>query len=514
MKNSKIQLLLFFLAVIAALTPLIAFSFFPSADGPAHVLNASLLRRLLLEHDPLVSSWYTLNPVVVPNWSGHLLLMGLLSATAGPVAERLLIALYLISFLLAFRYAIRAVTLETRGLEFIGFAFIYNMHVYWGFYNFCLSLGILLWILGYVLRHEISWSARDTLRLTFLAILLYLSHGLMFLFCLMTLFLVSAVKHWGDWPVAFKRGLSFLLSFSFPLALFVHYYLFRVNKSQDVTEWPTIRYSASLLGTLSPLSAFDSSERYLPLVFSVAIYGSLALRMWQLRGKWRTPELLVVFLFGVFSVFAFPVTTSGGTMTTPRLIYLPAFAAILWLAANSLPKQWSLGLAFLSLTVCFALQWQRLPLYRAYDSEMTTLMSSLSGRLQPGGVYWQNSGKTLGPFTNSGNISLPDLSSASLCFLGVSTGAATISNYEAAQDHFPLLFVKGKDPYKNFYEGSNFNPDLLSESRAEKGSIDGVLLWCHPNESSSCDAGTLTRRYIPQPLSNAPNQARWFVRKP
>lgn len=502
---------LFSLAAAGLLTPLMLFHYFPSVDGGAHVLNASLLNRLIFENDSAVRDWYTLNPVVVPNLSGHLLLMGLLPFLPAHAAERMLIAIYVLVFLFAFRYLLRAVATETQGLEFLSLPLVYNVHVFWGFYNFCLGLAVYLILVGFVLRHNHAWTAVRGIVLAVLALLLYLSHGLVFLFALFTVLFLAVWGRASNIPRTLRSllipGLAFLPS----LILAANFFSSGVPRAERIAAWPSFRYSASLLFTLSPLAAFGLGERLLAALFALLIYGLVAFRLWRLRGNWCSPELLLVAVVGMAGVFLFPVEAFGGTMITPRLVYFPVFLLIAWLATRPIPTAWRNVAIGVSLLVAGGMQLLRMPIYQRYDNELRQLNDSLEPYIRSNGVYAEVPGNITGPLTNAGRPSLPDISPNALVYQGISKRAMILSNYEAVLDHFPLLFRYGRDP-RAMFEGNEPHVEM-TESRLGQIPIDGLLAWCNLSGRGNCAENPFGEHYQRDLTFRRPPEARWFVRR-
>ena len=502
---------LFWVAIVALLLPLVLVNYFPSCDGPAHVLNASLLDRMLLQGDVQLRYWFTLNPVVVPNWSGHLILIALLRFLPGPVAERVLIAIYVIAFLPAFRYMLRGLTRDTQGLEFLALPLVYNMHLYWGFYNFCIALVVYLLLLGLFLRSDGAWSSVRMSAFAGLAMLLYLSHGLMFLFGVLTVAILAFVRRRATFYDALRALRIPALLFLPCLLLFLDYTLFRVNRAQSILEWPAMRYSASQLFILAPLAPFRGQERYFAAAYAAFLYGLVGLRLWQLRRKWPAPELLCLALIGTLSVFVLPVAASGATMITARLVYLPVFALIGWLAASPVPIPWAWARAgvVLSIAIAFGLQFIRIPLYRAYNRDLIQIVAALAPLVHLNGVYAEDTGASVGPLTNAGTVSMPDVSPNAMGFLGVSNRAMILSNYEAHEDHFPLLFRAERDPYNHVFR---YLTGPIAPPKGSLGQVDGFLFWCNSRAQGMCSTDRLGDLFQVQRLAEGPQAASWWVR--
>src|SRR5207247_715765 len=54
---------------------------------------------------------------------------------------------------------------------------IYSFPLHMGFYNFCYSLAVCFFTVGYWIRHHERWTRRTTISLGLLSLLLYFCHG-------------------------------------------------------------------------------------------------------------------------------------------------------------------------------------------------------------------------------------------------------------------------------------------------------------------------------------------------
>ena len=157
------------LAVVAAqLVPVWAFTYFPSMDGPAHVAN-----------NPAAEGWhayYKLAKRPDPNLAGHLLLAGLMTVAPPLIAEKILLSLYIVGLPLAFAYALRAIRPGAASAAILITPFTYSYVLHTGFYNFCLSLVVLLVVLGYWMRHRERMTIGRMAAFAGLMLLLYMTH--------------------------------------------------------------------------------------------------------------------------------------------------------------------------------------------------------------------------------------------------------------------------------------------------------------------------------------------------
>lgn len=102
--STRLQDLLFAVLLIVHLVPLWAFEYFPSQDGPAHLYNASIIDNYAREEFAFYREFYTLEHRWGVNWLIHLILAGLLELFPLLTAEKVLLTIYAVLFMLALRW--------------------------------------------------------------------------------------------------------------------------------------------------------------------------------------------------------------------------------------------------------------------------------------------------------------------------------------------------------------------------------------------------------------------------
>ena len=345
LRSTNLSGMLFFLFTGMQLVPLFVFDFIPTADGPIHVYNAKLLLNYLVYRDPLVLQFFTLNPVPVPNWLTHFAMAGLMLVTTPHRAETMIMAGYVVLLPLAFRYAVRSVRSNSNGIEFMIFPLIYNSHFHWGFFNFCYSLALYLFVVGYWLRHRSHMTVRSAACWSALIVLLYFANPVGFIEALLAVLVLSAwaaLTSASDTPSARIRALArtwtvVAVAFFPTFILYAWYITFRLNRGRDGTQWPTIRYAAANLLTLAPIQTFVPAERLIGIGLSmtVAVVVAVALiRAARSRAGFQDGGYLLLALIAAAIVMISPVTATSGTMITPRLVYFPLFALLFWLSTQ------------------------------------------------------------------------------------------------------------------------------------------------------------------------------------
>lgn len=172
------EALVFWGLVAVYLLPVWIFPFFPSQDGPAHLSNANALREYYSPEAPVFREYYTINAYPNPNWFGHIVLAALMYLVSMLTAEKLLLSGYVVLLPLSVRYMTGAGAFSSSVGAFLVFPFIYNYTLQMGFYNFCYSMVMYFFCVGYWLRNQERFRAHSTVVLALLSLLLYFCHPL------------------------------------------------------------------------------------------------------------------------------------------------------------------------------------------------------------------------------------------------------------------------------------------------------------------------------------------------
>jgi hypothetical protein len=172
--SRPIAILLFWAAVACYLVPVWAFPYLPTQDGPAHLSSALALKDYGAA-GARYEEFFAIRSGPLPNWLAHLLLAGLMYLAPPLLAEKLLVTLYVLSFAAAVRYFLTALDGAGRPLAAAALLFVFGRCFWLGFYNFCLSLVLYWFILGYVIRQE-RFRPRQALLLAALFLVAYFSH--------------------------------------------------------------------------------------------------------------------------------------------------------------------------------------------------------------------------------------------------------------------------------------------------------------------------------------------------
>lgn len=150
-------------------------------DGPAHLYNSVVIKQMFLHGE--ISSYFSVNPVLVPNWLGHVFLL-LFQQVLNPVnSELLLLSLIIFFSNVFFRRFIRSFN-GNIWASWLFFPFSMSFLYFMGFYNLVIAVAIMFLLLErLILLNEVKKErVKRYLILSLLFGLIYLSHLFIFLF--------------------------------------------------------------------------------------------------------------------------------------------------------------------------------------------------------------------------------------------------------------------------------------------------------------------------------------------
>lgn len=174
----------FLILIGVSMIQFLLFRYAPSLDGPQHLHNAYVLKDLIFGKG-LVRDFYNINQIPVGYWTSHILL-SLLTVFFPPwLAETLFLLIYVAGVSLAYRYFVTSLNMEYNPIaQYLIFPFIPSFFLLAGFYAFSFGVLVLLLVYGYWNRvsHSFGWSS--AIKFSLLLLLLYFTHGLVFVFFL------------------------------------------------------------------------------------------------------------------------------------------------------------------------------------------------------------------------------------------------------------------------------------------------------------------------------------------
>ncbi len=211
--------LVFLLMVLLYILPIWVFKYFPTQDGPSHIYNSFVLRHYN-DPDYRFSEFYEIRKSPIPNWASHASLMLLMYLVPPLVAEKIFLTGYIVLMAISMLYLLNAVEGGRTPLVFIGFPFIYNYLFLMGFYNFSLSVALLVMVMGYWWKHFGTFSVKDMLVLGLLLVVLYFCHLVSLVLALFSIAIIaipSLIPRFAKWKQALLSLLCMLPSIGLTL---------------------------------------------------------------------------------------------------------------------------------------------------------------------------------------------------------------------------------------------------------------------------------------------------------
>jgi hypothetical protein len=449
------QFLFYFLIVVNTI-PVLSFKYFLTIDGPSHLYNAKLIREVLFGNSPLLSSLFQFNPVILPNWTGHLILAMLSSVFNCAMSEKIFILLFLVFLPVSFRYMIKAFSASQNILSYLIIPFTYTYLFEVGFFNYCIALIFMFLSIGYWIKNEGNLHVKQVLIFSFLFTLTFFSHILIFgiLELLISLMIVGVCLRDSDTLKTFIANLlkksGILLLASLPgLILMVNFFM-KISIHVYDAKFP-LHQLLSWVVNVKPLVLFNITleskiTHYFGLIYCVIFLFSIILRISQIRKNPKdkinhyafkqaffvTDLILLFSLFILLLFFIIPDGMSAGMMSE-RLCLLFFIFLITWLAIQTFPKWFNILVLIATLGVYTWLMIEHYPGFKDlanYASEINKAGNNIRQESVVLRIDWSDHwmlGHT------------PD-------YMGVDNSVVFTSNFEAELKWFPIIYKEENLP--------------------------------------------------------------------
>ncbi len=358
-------------AAFLALWPLLA-NVAPLQDQMDWVLQAKIIA------DPTNPQWqahYDVAIAPVPNLLGTLVIAALAKVLPVFRAAAVAYAAYLVLFVIAYAYFVRADGKDRPAAELAGVVFAANHFFLMGFFNFVLGLALAFLALGILRRHKQDTSPVRWLPFAVLTLLTYLSHFLTFALLGLAVLVWTVLRYrrdrrWAIWP-----ALSFLPSLAC-LAWYVS------ERSSEF--WFHYAFHNPLYYVWYKVGPWAVASSYYPLTPAPAVWinallnaAAIAGIAWFILAGLRRKRFALSDPFVVTALLLFVI----GLLTPTRIYELlrPGqrliFAGVLMLFATATPspmptkrRQWLVTAAVAALLAWNAVWWFQAERILAHDT--------------------------------------------------------------------------------------------------------------------------------------------------
>lgn len=498
------------LLLVAHLSPLALVPYFPTRDGPTHLEAAQILLRYRQPGEAALRQWFELALPLAPNWLGHALLTAGSLVMPPLVAEKALVAAFVVGLPLAARRALKAVRPDAGFLAVLTLPFTYTWLLHMGFYSFCLSLPLFFLAVASWLRDRVA-SGAGLLRLTGWATLLYSAHPVTLLLAAALLLILAAwsgvmdvaearrlglARHYAAMQAG-RRLLRTAVAFAPGLALFAAWIVGRRHPA--FVRFP-LRQLLGELARLDVLVTFEPAEAWpaAAAALTFVVLGVATFRARARTGRLQEGDAWLIGCGVFLAVYLLaPLSAAGGSYLTPRLALFPFLALLPWFASRSWTAAARGAVAAASVAIALPSLALHVSSYRATNVLLAEYLSA-----EP----WLEAGTTVLPLhyrAEGGDFPRADVLAHAAAYLAISRHTVDLVFYEGTgQGIFPVLFRRHVNPYRQLGDNPESTPpcvDLEGYMERTGRTIDTVLTWKRRRDpGSDCAAFTaeqLRRRY-------------------
>ncbi|MBP6624840.1 MAG: hypothetical protein KA198_06695 [Chitinophagaceae bacterium] len=453
----KLEKSLFYTLLLLALSLIVFPKYYITGDGASHTYNAKVLFDVVLNQDrDFYKEFYVINRSIDPNWMSHLLI-GFFTRFMPPwLADKCFQLIYVLVFTFGFRYMIRSIEKSNSFLSLLFFPFLFTLPFQQGFYNYCFSLALFFWTIGYYLRkrHEIEHAVYQFV-LSILLLMTAFSHGMPAIYAMMLIMLVWLAENYKYFiPFDIRRNaqaLSRLSLIMLPAAFMILLFLAKRGTGTVPHPWSLGKKLIQFLSFWTSQST--RYEEIYPAIASAVLLLLCMLVLLFTRMKVNISKhmsigfvFLFMILFTFISYLNCPHSIGGAGSIDIRLGFLPPLFLLFYFAT----KLWSdvSRTIFMAATLIISVTFLviRFPyVMRANNigKEIMTASPFINDHSVVLNLHmddWQQIGKGDSLFHHDGSfIHFSD-------FIGAEKHLIMIMNYEAEINYFPVNWQALKNP--------------------------------------------------------------------
>lgn len=509
----KYEPVIFYGMVLIYATPVLFLHFFPTVDGPAHLYNSNLLNSYFSSASSTAHNYFQFNAEPEPNWLGHLLLCILNLFLPSFIAEKIVLLLYVFLLPVTFRLLVNRLKPDNIIAVYFIFPFIYSFLFYLGFFNFCLSIGLLFGVLYYWLNHREFYTLKNGVLFSVLLLLLYFAHlfsFLLFLFIVGTHFIFNYFKTGKTQRnISFKKLCLQLLPYLPGILLTINFVL-KKGASGDVSYLPVSNLIKWIV-EFAPATTLNYEKEYMYAKAIAIVWFFVFVSIIIVRVKNKTLFFSNdLFLFCACCMlllyFIFPDSAATGGYISMRLLLFFYLLFVLWMAIQNTNRIILIAAA----TACIVFSFVLLIIH--YND--SKLLSADASEIYTASDYIPE-GKNVLPLNYSGNWLHANFSN----YIGSEKNIIVLDNYEAAKPHFPLRWKKNVCPYDVAGDFANSYTPCLTIDKYEKKSgikIDYITRWYYNkgmNDSCTQRVNQLLENSFEKIYTSPDNKLELFKRR-
>jgi len=478
--------LIFGLLIVIQLIPIWEFKYLPTTDGAAHVASADVMRKIGDPSLTVFRQYYFVSGEPSPNLIGHLALAGLLSFLPPLVAEKVLVSLYIALFPLAVRYAVRSIRARATPLAFLAFPMVYSYVFAQGFYNFCLSIAVFFFVVGYWIRHRDRLTIWRGVVLAGISLLLYACHLFSLMMACGVIGLLSVWFSGRQWKSEMRPAIMrVVVTLLAVLPVLVLALIFKPSAGKFVgpaEKWSPKDDLVDLLQFHS-LVSYRNSEAWLGgAVASLFVALTLMVLIGKCRRRtWSKWDVLLLLPLGLVGVYFKAHDAASSHFYIPQRVMLYIFLTLLlWLAGQAIASRVRWATVPLAIILALGFVASHAMKYREFAPQLREFVlagDNIKANTTFLPLIFAPRGCNAQGKESSVDVSPFYMASG---YIAVARQAVDLRNYEADTDHFPVRFVPKLNPYEHLAVGGfdTLRPNIdIDGFRRLGGEVDYVLLW-------------------------------------
>lgn len=514
----KYEKFLFALFIVLTALPVLCSPFFPTVDGPAHLHNGNLLKHLLFLGNDFGRAFFDINKQLNSNFLDHIWFAFFGLFLPASLVEKSILLTYIISLPFSFRYLVKKLVNDERSAKlssYLIFPFVYSFTFRIGFFNFCLGIPVLFWILGYWTANREQPGRKKIIVLAALSTLLYISHIFNFMLWGIILFVneLQYVVHARTLKGVLKKLVpaiwilipGLLLSLIFFISNSGYHHEAPVYLPADRLFWTIIDLSPIITLSYEREFAYAQIISYALLVLVLLViidYFRKRKTPTSFRPLWIFPATVVLLLFFIFPDWI----ASGGFISIRWALYF-FLVLIVLIAAKALPaRQLAIPVAVILVTHLFFIH---------YHNEQTKLLSA-DAEILTEAENFMDENSVLLPLNYSDNwIQINHAG-----YMSTHRNIINLDNYEPTKPHFPLIWKKGEQVYELMPGYGNRMPPCINIDAYEKATkhrIDYLSRFAYEGKTiDSCVTNVekeIDQRFEPV-YQSANKKLQLYKRKP
>ena len=320
---------LFLFLALLQIAPVWCAPYFPTADGPAHLYNAFVMRELVLRHDNAVTRTYAIDVKPYPNLLDHVILAALLGPFPPPVAEKIFVSAIILLFLGGLWLFAGAVDPRASLFAFLGLPLAHHLLLQSGFYNFSLGAALYFVIVAVWWRRRERDDGQTIAIVALLLVLCYFAHPMPALLAIGTIGLL--------WLSALRgRHARHLLAFV-PVLPLLAWFVARERGGGGPSAW-TAWNRLTFLAQTQDVVTFSPAQLRFGAMLCVLTVAFMLITI-AIERRRREADAFLLVLAAVFIIYELaPGSTAGGAMVLERIALFIALLPLPWLTPRLSPR--------------------------------------------------------------------------------------------------------------------------------------------------------------------------------